>query len=311
MLAGLIIYGIQQHDVHEAIAAEQKYLDPLQHGLKGYDPRGSIEQQLAASVQRQPWGKNSTVHIVDKLPGDDAGPGDNAQIHVDYALSPDFSELVMRATVTINHSSGPNSPNRSPAIVYRNLLISLSAPAVMPKKTEVQKQRLYAQAMRGWDQHAVNAEIDKLNQEGVSAGSSRDHILQKLHLHDLAVKQALSNQWSYAEAMQYRVDYWQANHAQPIRDAINQGAQALAELLDENLQGKLMEAQTLQAGTTRGFNSVGALPGGEIVERSGAGLFVRDPSAKVLPFVWANPVTPDQAQSAGPQSPARGTGHPS
>ncbi|MDE2179148.1 MAG: hypothetical protein KGJ50_12750 [Xanthomonadaceae bacterium] len=293
LVAGLVVYGLQQHDKHEAIDAEQKYLVTVQHSLQGYDPRAAIEQQLAASLRQQPWGQGSVVHVVAKLPQSDAGKGDNAQIYVDYALSPDFSELVMRATVAISHQTRTSGGGSAHTVVYRNRLIYLSDPAVLPAKTAADKQHLYARAMDHWDAKAVDAEIARLNREGADEnnGEARHRMQEKLRVHNLAVRDALADQWTGVQAMRFRTAYWAANDAQPIRQAIARGTRTLAELLAKGLRAAQPVAG--QAPAVAGHaGHLGTLPDGEIITDTAYGVVAHDSKAGISPFVWAYPVTP-------------------
>ncbi len=295
LVAGLVVYGLQQHDKHEAIDAERKYLVTVQHPLQGYDPRAAIEQQLAASLRQQPWGRGSVVHVVAKPPQNDTGKGDNVQIYVDYALSPDFSELVMRATVTISHQTR-TSDGSAHTVVYRNRLIDLSDPAVLPPKTASDKQRLYALVMDHWDAKAVGAEIAKLNRDGADEdnGEARHRMQEKLHAHNLAIRNALADQWTEAQAMRFRAAYWAANDARPVRQAVAQGTQVLAELLAEDLRGALpaqLAADHAPADASHAGH-VGILSDGEIVTDTAYGVVVHDAKTAISPFVWAYPVTP-------------------
>ena len=276
-----------------AIDAEQKYLVTVQHPLQGYDPRAAIEQQLAASLRQQPWGRGSVVHVVAKPPQNDAGEGDNAQIYVDYALSPDFSELVMRATVAISHQTRTSGGGSARTVVYRNRLIYLSGPAVLPAKTAADKQRLYARAMDHWDAKAVETEIAKLNREGAdeSDGEARQRVQEQLHAHDLAIKNAFADQWTGAQAMRYRAAYWAADDARPIRQAIARGTRTLAELLAEDLRAALPAADQTPADAGHAGH-LGTLPGGEIVTDTAYGVVAHGSKAEISPFVWAYPVTP-------------------
>lgn len=296
LVAGLVVYGLEQHDKHEAIDAERKYLVTVQHPLQGYDPRAAIEQQLAASLRQQPWGQGSVVHVVAKPPQNDAGKGDNAQIYVDYALSPDFSELVMRATVAISRRTRTSAGGSAHTVVYRNRLIYLSDPAVMPPKTAADKQRLYARAMARWDAKAVDAEIARLNREGAdeSNGEARHRMQEKLRAHDLALKNALADQWTGAQAMRFRAAYWAANDARPVRQAITEGTRTLAELLAEDLRAArpLQPAADHAPADASHAGHPGTLPGGEIVTGTAYGVVAHDSRAEISPFVWAFPVTP-------------------
>ena len=296
LVAGLVVYGLQQHDKHEAIDAERKYLVTVQHPLQGYDPRAAIEQQLAASLRQQPWGRDSVVHVVAKPPQNDTGMGDNAQIYVDYALSPDFSELVMRTTVVISHQTLPSGGGSAHTVVYRNRLIDLSDPAVLPPKTAADKQRLYALAMDHWDAKAIDAEIAKLNREGADEdnGEARYRMQEKLRAHNLAIRNALADQWTGAQAMRFRAAYWAADDARPVRQAVAQGTQVLAQLLAEDLRAALPaqpEADHAPADASHAGH-VGILPDGAIVTDTAYGVVVHDAKAVISPFVWAYPVTP-------------------
>lgn len=293
LVAGLVVYGLQQHDKHEAIDAERKYLVTVQHPLQGYDPRAAIEQQLAASLRQQPWGRDSVVHVVAKPPQNDTGKGDNAQIYVDYALSPDFSELVIRTTVVISHQTLPSGGGSAHTVVYRNRLIDLSDPAVLPAKTAADKQRLYALAMDHWDAKAIDAEIAKLNRDGADEdnGEARHHMQEKLRAHNLAIRNALADQWTGAQAMRFRAAYWAADDARPIRQAIARGTRTLAELLAEDLRAALPAADQTPADAGHAGH-LGTLPGGEIVTDTAYGVVAHGSKAEISPFVWAYPVTP-------------------
>ncbi len=295
LVAGLVVYGIQEHEKHSIIDETRKYLVPVQRSLKGFDPRDSIQQDLMASFRQQPWATTSVLHSVTKLPRNDAGNGDTAQIYVDYALSPSFSELVMRVEVAIRRQTQTKNGN-SHTLVYRNRLIYLSSPAPLPPKTLKDKQRIYARVMAHWDGKAMDAEVAKLNREGanVSNSAERQRVQEEVHAHNVAVRAAWSNLWSYDEAMRFRMDYWAANHAKAVKQAVSLGIRTIATLLAENLRtgSPGQTAAAPAAGKPALANDLTTLPDSEIVTETPYGLVAHGPKSKVTPFIWANPVTP-------------------
>ena len=278
-----------------AIDAEQKYLVTVQHPLQGYNPRQAIADGLVSALRKQPWAAASPVHVVDQLP-DQPAAQDSARLEVDYALSPDFRALVMRATVQINHHV-TTAKGDSDAAVYRDRLIYLSPEAVLPTKTKADEKRLYAREMSHWNQGAINAEIAKLNAEGANGGPNAAHeryVLQsKMHAHELALQWAMSPNWTYQQAMRYRADYWSTQGARQVKAAITQGTQALADMLAMDLQGTVAKTHPITSATMPGWPfNIAPLPDGQIASLTPFGLVARQPGTSIPPALAMYPVTP-------------------
>lgn len=287
IVAGLILYGIGQHELHERLARRDRYLVQVQDALKRYDPRPDIESALLAAVQKQPWGTASALKVVGKLPESGTSPQGNVWITTDYALSPDFSQLVMRASVEIHGGV-------THGLLYRNRLVFVSRRVDLPMKTEAQKQQLYAAAMKGWDQDAVNKEIEKLNREGVSAGAERDHMQQKLDAHDKAVKTALASQWTPDQAMQMYAEYWARDNGQALRSAVVEGTATLGEMLARDLDGGIgSHAAHVPGHAPMPHDADGEwlLTDGTPVESTNFGLIAHAPGQKVSPYLALFPTT--------------------
>ncbi|HET6554497.1 MAG TPA: hypothetical protein VFG49_13305 [Dyella sp.] len=217
-------------------------------GLREATRSMGLEQQLQQAILESSgnvaWLSGGSTHVVSDDKELAPSPDMKAWLvlHARYALSTDFSHVVVVADVELfRQAPGDTSDRwrRKPA--FHNVLVFQSAALHVPDKVPADTERMIADENARWDQAAINAEIDRLNKQGLYdtvAIKQRRAVVAKQEQHKKNLAEARTAKWSRNQLGYEYARRWGDHDAAALRQALRDGGLEVGRMLALTFSGQ-------------------------------------------------------------------------
>jgi hypothetical protein len=153
-----------------------------------------------------------------------------------YALSPDFSTLVVRSDMDFYRQQPGDSGDRWRSHpCYETTLIYQSDALAIPPKTDADRARLVAEENSHWDQAAINRDIRKVNDAGFTTDPGirtlRRTVADRIHQHKQALQDAQAPYWTLPQRADWFASAWAGDNAARLQAAIAEAGRNLDAML--------------------------------------------------------------------------------
>lgn len=235
-IAGLIIEkSAEASNRHFA----EDHLKPLWDATRSIDLRGELQAAAQSGASNLPWADPAAYAVVN-------GKFDPATVPADakawivlknhYALSPDFSALIVRSDLELYRQRAGDSGDRWRSHpCYETTLVYQSRAIEIPPKTDADRARLVAEENAHWDQAAINRDIKTVNDAGFTSDPQirtlRRTVADRLQQHKQALQDAQSADWTLAQRADWLATAWAGDNAARLQAAVAEGGRNMDAML--------------------------------------------------------------------------------
>lgn len=235
-IAGLIIEkSAEASNRHFA----EDHLKSLQDATRSIDLRGELQAAAQDGATTLTWADSAAFTAVD-------GKFDPATVPADakawivlknhYALSPDFSALIVRSDLELYRQRAGDSGDRWRSHpCYETTMVYQSKAMDIPAKTDADRARLVTEENEHWDQAAINRDIKTVNDAGFTSDPEirtlRRTVADRLRQHKQALQDAQAAGWTLAQRADWLASAWAGEGASQLQADISEGGRNVVAMM--------------------------------------------------------------------------------
>ncbi|WP_130619987.1 hypothetical protein [Dyella amyloliquefaciens] len=221
----------------------EQHIARLREVSKGSALPEQLQQAVLESTRDIAWLEGGTTQVVA-----DAKKTEPSQditswvtIHPRFALSTDFSHVVVLAEVELFHQQVGGSSDWRHKPVFHNTLVFQSQSLHIADKTPADTERMIAEENAQWNQPAIDAEIDDLNKQprfDATVAKRRRALVDRIEQHKKNLVAAKSPAWDASQLAYEYARAWGDHDAVALKQALHDGGIELGKMLALTFSGR-------------------------------------------------------------------------
>ncbi len=221
----------------------EAHIHALREQCKDANLQENVQKGILDASRDVSWMAGGTTQVVADAK-DITPPQDTTgwlEVHTRYALSTDFSHVIVIADVELFRPMPGHEGDWRHKPAFHNTVVYQSQAIHIADKTPADAERMLAEENAHWDQAAINAEIDALNQgspHDPDMKLRRKALLAKLDQHKRAVTNAKAAHWNRDEQAELYASAWGADNAAALRQSLHEGGQEVGKLVALTFSGR-------------------------------------------------------------------------